>query len=162
MTQPVSPVQLPAVGPLSRLGAEDRSMLASYGHFQYFETAAQIIRQGEPQNCLYLVLSGTLHARRTEEGRDVLVGEIRTGESIGEVSIFDPSTASASVFAVGPVQLWKLDASALADYLGLYPIQGVSLLEGLATILARRLRAVNDKLAEKAEYQQLLASLALT
>lgn len=160
MADQLSPVDLPAMGPLIGLAEEDRRMLASYGSFQFLEAGAQIIREGEPQQSLYLVLSGTLHARTVENGREVLLGEIRAGESIGEVSVFDPAKASASVVAAGPVQLWKLDASALRDFVSLYPAPGAEILWGLATILSRRLRAVNEKLAAKADYFSLLAELS--
>jgi CRP-like cAMP-binding protein len=155
----LSQVGLPGLGPLEALAEDDRRMLASYGGFRYLHAGDVVIGEGARQESLFLVLSGTLHATRRLGDHEVLVGEIHTGECFGEVTIFDAGAASATVTAAGPSQLWSLGALELRDYVTAYPEAGVTLLTGIAAILARRLRSVSQKLVSKVEYQELLAEI---
>ena len=158
MNENLSPVDLPAIGLLQALPDEERAILSSYGHFLMAPAGGSVIAQGSPQDSLYVVISGRLHARRSDSGREILVGEIRTGEAFGEVNIFDPGEASATVVAVDPTQLWRIARGELEEFLNAYPAAGNALLAGIATNLSTRLRAVSAKLVGKVEYEALLAA----
>ncbi len=134
-------------------------MLCSYGAFRFLQPPGVLIEQGSPQDSLYLVLSGELHAVRRDEGREILLGTIRQGESIGEVNIFDPGQASATVRAVAPTQIWHIERSAWMDFLAAYPEASVNLLVQIASVLSRRLRGLSAKLEDKVQYEILLADL---
>lgn len=150
---------LPAVGLVANLEAEDLKMLCSYGGFGFFDKGAKLIRQGEPQHSLYLLISGHLHATRNDSGKDILVGEVRQGEWFGEVNIFDPAEASATLTAVEPSQIWKIERGELTAFFEAYPEPAVKIATGVAVALSRRLRAVSAKLTGKVEYESLIAEL---
>jgi CRP-like cAMP-binding protein len=158
-TPPLTSTDLPNLGIVADLDEETRAVLSSYGQFSYHASGQTVIRQGEDQNRLFFVLSGELHACRSEGERTILLGEIRSGESFGEINMFDPGTASASVLTVGPVQLWSIDRSNLSDFFGMYPQASVCLVVRIAEILGRRLRAVTRKLESRVDYELLLAEL---
>lgn len=157
MNENLSPVDLPAIGLLQGLPDDERAILSSYGHFLMAPSGGTVIAQGSPQDSLYVVISGRLHARRSDSGREILVGEIKTGEAFGEVNIFDPGEASATVVAVDPTQLWRIARGELEEFFNAYPGSGNVLLCGIATNLSARLRSVSEKLAGKVEYEALLA-----
>lgn len=161
MSQPthLTSTDLPNLGIVADLEEESRAMLCSYGRFSYHASGETVIHQGQQQDRLFLVLSGELHAMRTEGGRNILLGEIHTGESFGEVNMFDPGLASASVQSVSPVQLWSIDRPHLADFFGMYPAASVCLVVRIAEVLSRRLRSVTDKLETRVDYESLLAEL---
>jgi len=153
--------ELPALGIIENLGDEDRALLCSYGSFQYFESGQVVIAHLAEQDTLYFVLSGELHAKRTVEGREILLGTIRQGESFGEVNIFDPGSASATVQAVTPTQIWKIDRNSLVEFFQAYPEASVALTSRIASILSKRLRALAMKLEDKTEYEDLLSQIAI-
>lgn len=140
--------ELPAIGIVADLSEDDRLLLGSYGEFLSFQTGQEVIKQGDPQDCLYLVIGGLLHAHRAAHNRDFLLGRIQPGASFGEVNIFDPSSASATVVAREFAQVWRISRENLEAFLETSPVAGGNLVVGIATQLSRRLRDVNERLVE--------------
>lgn len=149
MSTDFSTPSLPPIGWVATLKDEDRDLLASYGQFQALYPPNELIFQGDEQKHLYLVISGELEVRREVESTSVVVGTIGAGECIGEVALFDPGPASATVVALEFAQIWKIDQESLNLFLESNPVAGSHLMVGLATILSHRVRQLNAKLAEK-------------
>jgi CRP-like cAMP-binding protein len=156
---PIDRPELPAFGILADLADEDRALLCSYGGFCFLQPGETVIDQGDPQDTLFVVLSGELHAKRLFQGREMLLGSIRQGESFGEMSIFDPSPASAQVVAMTPAQLWRIDRQSLHEFYAAYPEPSVTLTARIAAVLSRRVRFLMQKLESKVEYEEIMAEL---
>ena len=139
---------LPAVGWVAELKEEDRDLLASYGEFLGIQPDHDMIRQGDDQKHLYFVIGGKLEVRRIGLQDDVVVGVIEAGEAIGEIAVFDPGPASASIRALEFSQIWRIDSDSLGSFLADNPVAGVSLLTHLATILSQRVRQVMSQLVD--------------
>ncbi len=139
--------ELPAKGIIEPLGDDDRLLLSSYGEFLPVQERQVLIEEGNQQNSLYFVISGTLHVSTTRSGRQVLLGRITSGEVIGEINIFHPSQASATVTAVEFAQVWRIDRQSLEDFMNVSPLPASHLLIGIASTLSRRLREMNEKVA---------------
>ncbi len=148
-------MKLPAIGLVEALGEEERAVLGGHGNFQNLEAGQVVIRQGAAQDALYFVVSGVLHAKRNDGGREVLLGEIRMGEWFGEVNIFDPGEASATVRAVSTSQIWRITKGEFEDFLNENPTAANMVLVGIATLLSRRLRGVTARLVGRAEFESL-------
>ena len=76
-----------------------------------------------------------------------LLARVEPGESIGEVNLFDPDKASASVVAKAFSQVWKVRRNDLDDFLNAYPEAAGRLMIGLLSEMSKRLRNMNRKLA---------------
>jgi CRP/FNR family transcriptional regulator, cyclic AMP receptor protein len=139
MPDPSNP-QLPVIGLLKPLGDEDRMELSSYGQFIDVKAGETLIEEGSAQEYLYIVISGQLHAISESSGRPALLGKIHSGQTIGEMNIFDPSEASASVRALGLAQVWRIDRKQLEEFLNRRPLAASHILIGIAETLSRRLR----------------------
>lgn len=150
---------LPAVGLVATLEKEDRDALGSYGTFHLAQPGKVVIEQGKPHGKLFFIIEGLLHARRNDEGNDILLGRVQPGEWMGEVDLFDPSAAVCSVVAIEPTQYWVITRDDLEAFINNYPHAGTILLIGLATTLGRRIRELTRKLAEQSELAQLRESL---
>lgn len=150
---------IPAVGLAASLEKEDRDTLASYGHFHIAKQGSVLIEQGKPHGCLFFVIEGLFHARREDDGQDVLLGRINPGDWIGEVDLFDPSNAICSVVAMEPSQYWVITRDELEAFINNYQTPGTMLLIGLASTLGRRIRAVTAKLSEERELARIRQSL---
>lgn len=142
---------LPAVGLVAQLSKEDRDTLSSYGNFHLANPGDTLIEEGLPHGKLFFVISGLLHARRDDEGRDILLGTIGQGEWVGEVDLFDPASAVCSVIAIEPSQYWTITRADLEDFINNYPGAGIQILIGVAGTLGRRLRGITKMLADQTE-----------
>lgn len=149
--------QLPAIGFLADLDEADRAFLAGYGRFLRVSTGGVVIREGAEQDSLYLVLSGILHVTSEAGGRPILVAALGAGDALGEVNLFDPDTASATVLAKSDCVIWKLTGNELDGCFEADPAVALRLMKGLLRLAASRLRAMNRKLAgseEKAAFHE--------
>lgn len=146
-TQNFSTPELPAKGIIEPLGNDDRQLLSSYGEFRPVHDRQVLIEEGNTQDSLYFVISGTLHATTMRQGRQVLLGKIGPGETIGEINIFHPGLASATVTAVEFSQVWRIDRQNLEVFMNASPLPAAHLLIGIASTLSKRLRETNEKVA---------------
>jgi CRP-like cAMP-binding protein len=156
---PLTSPHLPAVGLVADLTKEDRDTLSSYGSFHLAEAGDVLIAEGLPHGKLFFIISGLLHARRDDEGKDILLGTISQGEWVGEVDLFDPASAVCSVVAIEPSQYWTITRADLEDFINNYPQAGIQILIGVAGTLGRRLRTITKKLAEQTEFASIRNTL---
>ena len=138
--------ELPAIGCLADVSAEHRAFLACFGRFLRLQNGEVLIAEGECQESLYLILTGTLHIVACAAERQTLLATLGAGDSIGEINLFDPATASATAICRSDSQVWALsrrewDAFEQAD-----PVAGVFVLRGLLREVSRRIRRMNAKL----------------
>ena len=142
-----SPSELPAIGFLAEISAEHRAFLACFGRFLRPNNGDVLIQAGERQDCLYIILSGTLHIVANSAGRHVLLATLGSGDSLGEINLFDPDKASATAIARSNGLVWALSREELDGFLAADPMAGVDVLRGLLRQGSKRIRAMNDKLA---------------
>ncbi len=125
---------------------DDRELLSSYGEFFPGHPGTVVIEEGVMQTQVLVVISGKLevHAKQ-EDGTDQVLAYVGPGETLGEISLFDPGPAAATVTAVEFSQLWRIADTDLMEFMQENPGAGNLLLRTLASILAQRLRQMNPK-----------------
>lgn len=143
----LSTPELPPLGILKNLDDEDRRLLSDYGEFLPLKEDETLITQGDPQDALYFVISGILHVHTLENDKRTLLGRVEAGETLGEVNIFDPETASANVVAKEFCQIWKARREDIEAFLKSYPAAAGELLIGMMTSVSRRIRKANSRLS---------------
>lgn len=143
--------ELPAIGFLSDVEPSHRAFLTSYGRFVRPSSGEMLIEEGKPQNSLYLVLSGMLHVVTSATERPILVAQLGAGDSLGEINIFDPATASATVIARSECLVWCLSAEELDSFYEADPVAGLAFTKGLLKISCKRIRGLITKLGENQE-----------
>ena len=143
MPEPIK--KLPAVGLIAMLGESSRDTLGEYGSFHTAKPGDVLIEQGKPHGKLFFTLSGKLEARRTDRHSRILLGTIAPGEWLGEIDIFDPSSAVCSVVAVDETEYWVITRGALETFINKNAAAGSMLLIGLAATLGQRIRKLTDK-----------------
>jgi CRP-like cAMP-binding protein len=145
-TDILSKPTLPTFSWIGHLKPDDRELLSSYGEFFPGHPGNVIIEEGAMQTEVFVVISGLLEVRATQEdGSEILLAQIGPGETLGEISLFDPGPAAATVTAVEFSQLWRIADSDLIHFMNENPGAGNVLLRTLASILAQRLRQMNPK-----------------
>ena len=140
--------ELPAIGFLAQVSSEHRSFLACFGRFLRPKTGDILIKEGDPQESLYVILAGTLHIVSESAERQMLLASLGEGDSFGEVNLFDPGTASATAVFRSNGLVWVLSRAELNAFLEADAAAGVSVLKGLLNQTSSRIRHMNDKLAD--------------
>lgn len=148
MSQSSSPLsELPAIGFLSDVSEEHRAFLTSFGKFLRPADGDAIISENHPQDSLNLILTGTLHVISNSDGRPFLLASLGEGDTLGEINLFDPAKASATVISRGHSLIWSITRDELDDLVESDPVAGLSVMKGLLRQLSRRIRQMNEKLA---------------
>jgi len=146
MSDTLSRPTLPTFSWIGHLKQDDRELLSSYGEFFPGHPGNVIIQEGAMQTEVFVVISGKLevHARQ-EDGSEITLAQVGPGETLGEISLFNPGPAAATVTAVEFSQLWRIADDDLMEFMQENPGAGNVLLRTLASILAQRLRQVNPR-----------------
>lgn len=131
---------------LAPLSGEQLDLLFQQGETSSAGRGAAIIAQGDEQDRLFFLLSGRVTVKIDQQGSEIAVAELRPGESFGEMSVFDPGPASASVVATEKVEVWSISRGKLDKFFDAHPDIAARLLRALAQELAQRLRVVNANL----------------
>jgi CRP/FNR family transcriptional regulator, cyclic AMP receptor protein len=122
----------------------------------------ELVTQEVQAEGLYLITRG--RASVSVAGRDgaaVTIGELGVGEIIGEISLFDGGTASATVTALTPLDLIAINRDGFLRLLERHPRVAVSLLAVLAKRLRRLTRWADDLAALSASSRLAKCLLAL-
>lgn len=84
-----------------------------------------LIKQGDPGDCLYLVIRGRLRTIKLEKVDDkpTILNEIGRGELIGELALLTHTPRAATIIAMRDSVLLKLPAHAFEDFIQTNPLQ---------------------------------------
>jgi CRP/FNR family transcriptional regulator len=127
------------------LDDESAAALASVLSTRAVDRGRTIFSEGDPGDRLFVVLDGKVKiTRAAPDGRENLLSVLGPGEMFGELSLFDPSTRTATAAAVTDCRLISLDHDDLRPWLTGRPEVATHLLQALA----RRLRRSNEALAD--------------
>lgn len=106
----------------------------------------KIIEEDHPVEAFYVVCKGTVHVRRKADEQEVLLGRIGPGGFFGEVNLFDPGTATATVYAVENVSVASIAYDVFKVYMQNYPSAGYKIVSEMMSEMSRRLRHTNERL----------------
>jgi CRP-like cAMP-binding protein len=102
-----------------------------------FEPETAIVREGEYDDCLYLVVEGVVQIVRGE----TLLSELAAGDFFGEIALLEGVARSANAVARTRVRLLGLDRVELMKQIDERPAIAV----GLLRTLSRRVRELTDR-----------------
>ena len=101
------------------------------------------IQEGALEDCMYLVVEGEV--RVFSQGNTIIV--LGSNQAVGELAVLDPEPRSASVSAVGPVMLFRIDKTPFDEVMADRP----ELASGVIRALCRRVRDQGRLMAEQAK-----------
>jgi diguanylate cyclase (GGDEF)-like protein len=156
---PLSSVSVAVLRELQALhgtGDEILDALAPRARLQHLAAGQRLLKRGEPNLRVYIVVSGRLQVEL--DGAGPPLAYINPGETVGELSLLAGSAATATVAAVGPAQLLVLDEQTfwwLAESSHEFSV-------GLLVRLAMRLRSNNDAVQENITLRRQFEQAALS
>lgn len=113
---------------------DDLAAIAAVAREQHFAAGARVYAEGDPGDALYVIVEGTMEARR--EGETVLTMKAR--ESFGETSLFDGAPRINEVIATSASRTLVIDRRDFLDLLADRP----ELLTGMFRVLSRQLKSM--------------------
>ncbi len=140
----MSQMILPRTGILSFMDDESRELLTGYGTVVTSAAGEVVIHETKPQTRLYIVVSGLYNVTTKAGNREVQLDAVEIGDCFGEVSLFQPGPASATVTCAQAGQSWFMESEYLQQFLFDAPAAGCALILGINTILSRRLKRANS------------------
>ncbi|HWA15119.1 MAG TPA: peptidase domain-containing ABC transporter [Gemmatimonadales bacterium] len=103
---------------LQFLPPDMRAMVESSFVAVAFAFGQEIVREGEPSDALYVLVSGRARViKRSDSGDEISLGNLRPGDLFGEDDIFHPGVRPATVRASSAVEALRLDQSVVAALL---------------------------------------------
>jgi CRP/FNR family transcriptional regulator, cyclic AMP receptor protein len=108
-----------------------------------FRDGAIVMQQGEPGECMYVVLEGHADVFREHDGSATHLATLGPGDFIGEMSLFEHETRSATVRAHGEVRMLTVDRRTLLSRIHEDPSLAMKILERMS----RRVRELDIEVA---------------
>ncbi|HUF62751.1 MAG TPA: cyclic nucleotide-binding domain-containing protein [Verrucomicrobiales bacterium] len=141
--------ELSPIGILEHLSQDEVTELSTYGEFVPVQTGQYLIAEGQQQDSLFLLVNGSLKIQVTVNDRAIaLAPPVEPGQCVGEVNMFDPQDASASVVAAAFCQVWRINRAMLNSFLTDNPSAAAKFLIGISHQLATRVRNANQNLTK--------------
>jgi len=109
-----------------------------------------VCRQGERGDCMYVIQAGRAEVLREEDGAEVMVGELTTGDVFGEMAIFEREPRSATVRVKGQARVLTLDKRAFLRRVHEDPSMAFHILQRMSF----RIRTLNQELSRLKRPQQ--------
>ena len=132
----------------SLLEDEDIEKIAPFIELTIYPSGTVLFKEGDPGDFVGCVISGKLEVKKQTEfkGNQVIIALLTKGALVGELSIFDRHSRSATVEAVEKTTMLILRNDAIEALMQEHPHTGIKLLRGLLRILSIRLRKATERL----------------
>jgi CRP/FNR family transcriptional regulator len=104
-----------------------------------------IIRQGDVDDCMYVIQEGQVEIILESQGQENLLTVLDTGDFFGEMALFDKDVRSATVRALGDTKVLTVDKKSLMRRF----LEDPSLAFRLVETMSKRIRELQGKVAEQ-------------
>jgi len=137
---------LQAIPLFNSLGKRDITNLTRIIHNRNYLAGEYIFYQGDPGIGLYLIREGEVSISSDGNEKDkIALATFSKGDFFGELAMIDGETRSASAIADTDTRLAVIFKPDLDEFIDKYPKKGIKILQGIAHIVAIRLRALNEE-----------------
>jgi CRP-like cAMP-binding protein len=130
------------------LSAQELRLLAKYSREMSYGINELIFAEGDPGDCLYIVVEGSVRISRMVPGMgEECLSILSRGEVFGELALIDEQPRSADARSHSATcTVFSISRSLLEEVLSMDPDAAVQFLNLLCRLLCRRLRAMNERL----------------
>ena len=130
--------------------SDELDLLARYMNFAEIMREEHLFDEGEKGDFMCFVVRGLLDVlKKTSAGDFRIITRLGKGNSIGEMSIFDKSTRSATVIARQPSVVIILTKKGFDLLSELHPSLALTLIKRIIRLLSLNMRLTTSKLADQ-------------
>jgi CRP/FNR family cyclic AMP-dependent transcriptional regulator len=148
----ITPGMLRRVKALADLSDEQLLRFVQFMEPQTVRQWAHIVKQGEMDDGMYLVLEGELRVRLMIGGKETILATLGAGECFGEIALFDQGPRSADVLSNKESVLLKISAEAFDRLRREAPELSAPILFAISKTLAARIRADNKRIKDSVNF----------
>jgi Cyclic nucleotide-binding domain len=148
----ISPGMLRRVKALAELTDEQLTRFSRFMEAHSIRQWAQIVKQGDPDDGMYLVLDGELRVRLMIGGKETILATLGPGECFGEIALFDQGPRSADVVANKDSIVLKISTEAFDKLRREAPELSAPILFAISKTLAARIRADNKRIKDSVNF----------
>jgi hypothetical protein len=148
----ITPGMLRRVKALAELSDEQLGRFVNFMEAQPVRQWSQIVKQGDPDDGMYLVLDGELRVRLLIGGKETILATLGPGECFGEIALFDQGPRSADVLANKDSILLKISSEAFDKLRREAPELSAPILFAISKTLAARIRADNKRIKDSVNF----------
>lgn len=141
----------------SELSGEDIRAIAKRSEFYRYENGETIFQEGEPGRSLYIVESGEVVVRKTnDDGLTTDIARYVRGNLFGELDLLTPAERTATAMADGDTGVLEFPgrSGSFSDFLDEYPAVSARLMHRMLIETAERIRRVNQLVKENSPLVQ--------
>ncbi len=114
-----------------------------------FETGEEILEEGSPDGCLYVLTSGTVEVHKeVVPDRQQHLATIEAPAVVGEFGLMTEPPATATVTARSPIEAWRLPREAFLEKLEAGSEAAFKVAYKLGRILAGRMARTDESIAK--------------
>jgi CRP-like cAMP-binding protein len=111
-----------------------------------------LFNEGDDGDFFAIVIDGQIEVRKLNEyDQPVAIATLASGATLGEMSLIDHETRSASAVATAPSTLFILSRTSFDTLVEQFPRCGVKLIRKIATILCATIRRTSNLFADSIE-----------
>jgi CRP-like cAMP-binding protein len=144
--------QLKNIPLFSFVSDEDLELIAEKLELRYFPANTQLIEEGDPGDCLYLIKNGRVKvfAKHEDLKQEIILSYLDAGDHFGEMSLISGEPRSASVVSVSDIEVWELNRSVFDSLI----MNNPNITLTLTHLLTQRLKEANIARKESEEYYE--------
>ncbi len=148
----ITPGMLRRVKALAELQDDHLQRFAEYMEPMTVRQWTQIVKQGDVDDSMFLVLDGELRVRLMIGGKETILTTLAAGECFGEIALFDQGPRSADVLANRDSILLKVSSEAFDKLRREAPELCAPILFAISRTLAARIRADNKRIKDSVTF----------
>jgi hypothetical protein len=119
-------------------------------HVKEFAKDMFIIKKGETDRAMYLILDGSARVELpTEAGKRVVLSELQPGDIFGEIALVEEVERTADVVASEDSRVLEIDWTSLERIRRIFPMISSKLFLNISRVLGARLAATSEQLVAK-------------
>jgi CRP-like cAMP-binding protein len=112
-----------------------------------YKRGDRILEEGSVPTAFYVIRDGVVHVRRRANKREMLLTRLGSGSFFGEINLFDPGLATASIYAMKDSRIAAIPYDRFRAYMDQHPYAGYRIASAILSELAQRMRTTSARLA---------------
>jgi len=115
-----------------------------------YEPGVFLVEENKLQSRFFMIFAGevsVMHSAGTD--REIILGELAAGQFFGEMNLFDPGLATASVKSLTPVRTLEISNEKFRFFINDKPELAADFTFQLTETIVKRFRDTNNKMLEQ-------------
>lgn len=132
---------------LNYLSEEEKEIFVENLEILRFKEDEIIIKERTKNNSLYIIKKGLIRVQKKVEGKDMILDDLKEGETIGELTFLEEGKSSATCIAVLNSEVYAIGRKEFDEFSIQYPFISTKILFAIALKLKERIVKTNELLA---------------